>query len=201
MYVSFPSVPSWLVIGWNLPILPVPHVREHNAILQCVSIGIARSEHDDYCAETSFRLWVKRSSPFESARVSAHTAARRQGGSIWQAMTCLSFSNSWVTHSIPLFTLSSPFLAHLCVITFRMSYNTSDLYSRTRTRTVPFFLSLLHLVHWIGGTLLILGQENLAVSCFKVAVCDSYWPIWGAGEQIMFSGSKTVRSSKLEFMP
>jgi hypothetical protein len=28
---------------------------------------------------------------------------------------------SWVTHSIPLFTLSSPFLAHLCVITFRMS--------------------------------------------------------------------------------
>jgi hypothetical protein len=39
-----------------------------------------------------------------------------------QAMTCLSFSNSWVTHSIPLFTLSSPFLAHLCAITFRTSY-------------------------------------------------------------------------------
>jgi hypothetical protein len=39
-------------------------------------------------------------------------------------MTWLSLSNSWVTHSIPLFTLSSPFLAHLCAITFRMSYNT-----------------------------------------------------------------------------
>jgi hypothetical protein len=39
-----------------------------------------------------------------------------------QAMTYLSLSNSWVTHSIPLFTLSSPFLAHLCAITFRMSY-------------------------------------------------------------------------------
>jgi hypothetical protein len=38
-------------------------------------------------------------------------------------MTCLSLSNSWVTHSIPLFTLSSPFLAHLCAITFRMSYS------------------------------------------------------------------------------
>jgi hypothetical protein len=37
-------------------------------------------------------------------------------------MTCLSLSNSWVTSSIPLFTLSSPFLAHLCVITFRKSY-------------------------------------------------------------------------------
>jgi hypothetical protein len=37
-------------------------------------------------------------------------------------MTYLSLSNSWVTHSIPLSTLSSPFLAHLCVIMFRMSY-------------------------------------------------------------------------------
>jgi hypothetical protein len=37
-------------------------------------------------------------------------------------MTCLSLSNSWVTHSIPLITLSSPFLVHLCAITFRMSY-------------------------------------------------------------------------------
>jgi hypothetical protein len=45
--------------------------------------AIARSERDDYCAETSFHLWVKRSSPFESAGVSAHTAARMQGGSIW----------------------------------------------------------------------------------------------------------------------
>jgi hypothetical protein len=37
-------------------------------------------------------------------------------------VNCLSLSNSWVTHSIPLFTLSSPFLAHLCAITFRMSH-------------------------------------------------------------------------------
>jgi hypothetical protein len=44
---------------------------------------IARSERDGYCAETSFRLRVKRSSQFESAGVSAHSAARRQGGSIW----------------------------------------------------------------------------------------------------------------------
>jgi hypothetical protein len=39
-----------------------------------------------------------------------------------QAMTCLSLSNSWVTHSNPLFNLSSPFLAHLRAVTFRMSY-------------------------------------------------------------------------------
>jgi hypothetical protein len=43
-----------------------------------------------------------------------------------QAMTCLSLSNSWVTQSIPLFTLGSPFLAHLCVITFRMSYTATS---------------------------------------------------------------------------
>jgi hypothetical protein len=41
-------------------------------------------------------------------------------------MTCLSLSNSWVNHSIPLFTLSSPFLVHLCAITFRMSYSTFE---------------------------------------------------------------------------
>jgi hypothetical protein len=95
-------------------------------------ICIARSKRDDYCAETSFRLWVKRNSAFESAGVSAHTAARRQGGSIWQAMTCLSLSNSWVTHSIPLFTLSSPFLAHLCAITFRMSYTSHGAQYKSR---------------------------------------------------------------------
>jgi hypothetical protein len=113
-----PHIPS------NKPQIHFPSLYTYTKNLsETGSTCIARSERDDYCAETSFRLKVKRSSPFESAGVSAHPAARRQGGSIWQAMTCLSLSNSWVTHSIPLFTLSSPFLAHLCVITFRMSYN------------------------------------------------------------------------------
>jgi hypothetical protein len=98
------------------------HKGDFFMIIWDVMLAIARSEHDGYCAETSFRLWVKRSSPFKLAGVSAHSAAQRQGGSIWQAVTCLSLSNSWVTHSIPLITLSSPFLVHLCAITFRMRY-------------------------------------------------------------------------------
>jgi hypothetical protein len=40
-------------------------------------VGIARAEPDDTCAETRFRLSEKRTSPFESAGVSAQSAGRR----------------------------------------------------------------------------------------------------------------------------
>jgi hypothetical protein len=42
-----------------------------------VCIGIARAEPDEPCAETRFRLSEKRTSPFESAGVSAQSAGRR----------------------------------------------------------------------------------------------------------------------------
>jgi hypothetical protein len=62
----------------------------------------------------------------------------------WQAMTCLYLSNSWVTHSIPLFTLSFPFLAHLWVITFLMSYTYVflPLFSTNCSSVLPHFILL-----------------------------------------------------------
>jgi hypothetical protein len=52
-------------------------------------LGIGRLKRDGYSAETSFRLSVNRTSPFESAGVSAHSATGSNAG---LAMTCLSFT-------------------------------------------------------------------------------------------------------------
>jgi hypothetical protein len=52
-----------------------------------VCIGLLK--RDGYCAETSFRLSVNRTSAFESAGVSAHSATGSNAG---LAMTCLSFT-------------------------------------------------------------------------------------------------------------
>jgi hypothetical protein len=51
--------------------------------------SIGRFKRDGYCAETSFRLLVNRTSPFESAGVAAYSAAGSIAG---LAMTCLSFT-------------------------------------------------------------------------------------------------------------
>jgi hypothetical protein len=51
--------------------------------------GKGRLKRDGYCAETSFRLSVNRTCPFESAGVSAHSVA---GSNTGLAMTCLSFT-------------------------------------------------------------------------------------------------------------
>jgi hypothetical protein len=50
--------------------------RLNHALLRSNSC-IARAERDDPCAETRFHLSEKRTSPFESAGVSAQSAGRR----------------------------------------------------------------------------------------------------------------------------
>jgi hypothetical protein len=50
-----------------------------NLIFDCEfeTVGIARAEPDESCAETRFRLSEKRTSPFESAGVSFQSDGRR----------------------------------------------------------------------------------------------------------------------------
>jgi hypothetical protein len=86
----------WLLVRKLVCIHHFPHAAAWFCVL---SVVIARSERDDYCAETSFRLWVKRSSPSESAGVSAHSAARRQGGSIW-AFSFVPFFHCCTFHTL-----------------------------------------------------------------------------------------------------
>jgi hypothetical protein len=58
------------------PVLVLGHF-DTLARSKCPNTSIARAEPDDPCAETRFRLSEKRTSPFESAGVSAQSAGRR----------------------------------------------------------------------------------------------------------------------------
>jgi hypothetical protein len=59
-----------------------PSSSEHNATpsdtaMRVTFLQVVRTEPDDPCAETRFRLSEKRTSTFESAGVSAQSAGRR----------------------------------------------------------------------------------------------------------------------------
>jgi hypothetical protein len=68
------------------------HYMTVSALLHLLKLGIGRLKRDGYCAETSFRLSVNRTSPFESAGLSAHTQSFEGSSNAGLTMTCLSFT-------------------------------------------------------------------------------------------------------------
>jgi hypothetical protein len=66
-------------------------------------LAIGCLKRDGYCAETRFRLSVNRTSPFEPAGVSAHSAAGSNAG---LAVTCLPFTIDGLPTPLACFPLS-----------------------------------------------------------------------------------------------
>ena len=88
--------------------------------------GRARAEPDGTCAETTFRLLAKRTSPFKSAEESVQSTAGSRGVRISVSNAGYTTFRGRVkvlaTHFIRQFPLHFPSHASLCATTFRTQY-------------------------------------------------------------------------------
>ena len=91
----------------------------------------ARAEPDGTCAETSFRLSPKRTSPFKSAVASVQSTTGNRGVRISVNNAGYTTSRGRVrvlaTHSIRQFPFHFPSRASPCATTFRTQYTTTYL--------------------------------------------------------------------------
>ena len=108
-----------------------------NFIGERASLGRARAEPDGTRAETTFRLSLKRTSPFKSAGESVQSTASSRGVRISVSNAGYTTLRGRVrvlaTHSIRQFPLHFPSRASPCATTFRTQFTIYNLYCALKT--------------------------------------------------------------------
>jgi len=118
-----------------------------------VLVSIARAERDGTRAETTFRLSLKRTSPFKSVGVSVQSIAGSRGVRIGLSNAGYNTFGSGVrvlaTHSIRQFPLHFPSRASPCATRFRTSYTVFNLHVCTLHQQYQSIFLLIQLMHTI----------------------------------------------------